>query len=934
MAFFCMFFIALVSVSVIAVVWFADTVKYFKVHDSEFISSHKAFKKKIVKSRVLENLAFIQVQKSRVNSLLETEIKKRTATAWNIAQSIHKNNKGSLAKDTLKGLVTDALRNIRFFNGRGYYFAVAMNGTDVLYPVRPQLEGTDILNLTDANGSFVIKKELALIKTRGEGFIEALWSQPGPSGTVSLKRSYIKYFEPFDWYLGCGEYLESFETDVQKSVLAELSGIGPGNDSYLFVLGRDGTFLMHPVEKELVGQKIQDVYQENGKELMQQMAEAAGRPDGGFVSYDWIKPSTARVTPKLSYLKAIPDWGWIIGSGIYLDDIDAEIAVKKSELNQALKDQLVFMLLFTLILTLLVFIIAKIISIKARRSFYLLSHFFEKAASESVEIDITAMHYKEFVRLATLANKMVAEQKEMDGRLKESEKQFRILLDTTPSIAVQGYNLDLTVDYWNRASELLYGYTRQEAVGKSLLDLIIPDGMRDEVKEVVSHGLKTGEMPDIEELLLKRKDGSLVPVLSSHAIVRSKGRPLQLYCMDADLSEIKKAHKEQEQLQEKLARNRKMEALGLLAGGVAHDLNNILSGIVSYPELLLLNEGLDSETRSALVTIHESGQKAAAVVGDLITIARGVAASMEPLSLNQVVRDYLRSPEHAALVKTHPYVVVKDSLDETVFNVSGSRVHINKVIMNLVTNGVEAVLEQPDPLVDITTWNTYVDRPLRGYDEVSIGEYSVMSVTDNGLGISDQDLERIFEPFYTKKIMGRSGTGLGLTVVWNTLQDHSGYINITSNGSGTTFDLYFPAVRDDVSQLTREIADLDLLFGNQEKILVVDDEPSQRKIAVSILKKLNYRADAVETGAAAVDYIRQQGADLILLDMIMKPGMNGRETYEKILAVSPGQKAVIASGFSESEDVKKALDMGAACYLKKPYSITRLGRVLKEELGS
>ncbi|GAI04458.1 unnamed protein product, partial [marine sediment metagenome] len=295
-----------------------------------------------------------------------------------------------------------------------------------------------------------------------------------------------------------------------------------------------------------------------------------------------------------------------------------------------------------------------------------------------------------------------------------------------------------------------------------------------------------------------------------------------------DITERKKIEESLRESEERLARSRKMESMGLLAGGVAHDLNNILSGIVSYPELLLLDLPEDSPFRKPIETIQESGHRAAAIVQDLLTVARGVATTKDPINLNDLVRDYLLSAEFKKLEQFHPTVTVKTSLNTDLLNISGSLVHIRKVVMNLVSNASESI--EGSGNVMITTMNRYVDRPIKGYDDISIGEYVVLAVSDDGSGISSVDLERIFEPFYTKKVMGRSGTGLGLAVVWNVIQDHKGYIDVTSDENGTTFELYFPITRDEVSDKDLSIPITDYK-GDGETILVVDDVESQRDIS-------------------------------------------------------------------------------------------------------
>jgi CheY-like chemotaxis protein len=225
----------------------------------------------------------------------------------------------------------------------------------------------------------------------------------------------------------------------------------------------------------------------------------------------------------------------------------------------------------------------------------------------------------------------------------------------------------------------------------------------------------------------------------------------------------------------------------------------------------------------------------------------------------------------------------------------------------------------------------YVKKPLRGYDDVDAGEYVVLSVSDDGPGISSGDLERIFEPFYTKKVMGRSGTGLGLAVVWNVVQDHKGYIDVTTDENVTTFKLYFPITREETSGLHPSIRIKDYK-GNGETILVVDDVRSQRDISCKMLDTLGYKTEAVSSGEEAVEYLKENTMDLILLDMIMEPGINGRETYQRIVEIHPNQKAIIVSGLAETDEVKAAQKFGAGQYVKKPITLERIGLAVKTEL--
>lgn len=385
------------------------------------------------------------------------------------------------------------------------------------------------------------------------------------------------------------------------------------------------------------------------------------------------------------------------------------------------------------------------------------------------------------------------------------------------------------------------------------------------------------------------------------------------------------------ELEERLARSHKMEALGLLAGGVAHDLNNVLSGIISYPDLILMDLDRDDPNYTMVEGIKKSGYKAAAIVQDLLALARRGVLNTSVLNMNDdIVKDYLKSPEFKKLQSYHPGVTVETRLAPDLMNIRGSGVHLRKALMNLVSNAAEA---QPQGgRIIISTQNSYVDLPISGYEQVNEGDYVVLRVEDKGMGIASEDLSRIFEPFYTKKVMGRSGTGLGMAVVWGTVQDHHGYINVNSRiKEGTEFVLYFPVTREKVERAA-DLIDLDTYMGLGEKVLVIDDVEEQRKIASALLSRLNYQVRTVESGEAAITLLKKERFDILVLDMIMDPGIDGLETYAKILNIHPGQKAIIASGYAENQRVKEAQNLGAGAYVRKPYTIENIGLAIREEL--
>ena len=520
----------------------------------------------------------------------------------------------------------------------------------------------------------------------------------------------------------------------------------------------------------------------------------------------------------------------------------------------------------------------------------------------------------------------MTERKQAEEALRESEEMYRNLFDYCP-MGIHSYKLEndgnLIFQNLNQAAIDILGVSCERFIGKTIEEAF-PPLSNTEVPLRYREAAAKGKIWQTEQI-----DYSHNEIIGAFKVVAFQTKINEMACIFEDVTERKQAEAVLRESEEKLARSKKMESLGLLAGGVAHDLNNVLSGIVSYPELLLMDLPKDSKLRKPIEIMQESGYRASAIVQDLLTVARGVATSKEPLNINDLIGDYLNSPEFKKLDQFHLKVRVKTNLDTDLFNISGSYVHIRKVVMNLVSNASESI--EGSGNVIISTINRYVDRPIRGYEDVKIGEYVVLAVSDDGAGILSGHLERIFEPFFTKKIMGRSGTGLGLAVVWNIVQDHKGYVDVSSDENGTTFELYFPITRDEVSEKDLSIS-IEDYEGGGETVLVVDDVESQRMITCNMLDKLGYKTKAVSSGEEAVAYLQERGVDIILLDMIMDPGINGRETYKRIIKIHPAQKAIIVSGFAETDEVKETQKLGAGKYIKKPLTLQKIGLAIKEEL--
>ena len=508
---------------------------------------------------------------------------------------------------------------------------------------------------------------------------------------------------------------------------------------------------------------------------------------------------------------------------------------------------------------------------------------------------------------------------ERTQNLHDSEKRFHDLVNLLPEMVwesdSEGY-----LQYANKTTVSRFGLDEQQLNKQCWFELVIP-GQQGQAQSYFKSCLD-GHDQGLKEFRFLDREEKVFPVLVRSAVMLQNSKVMGARSIIIDISD-------RHDLEKELQRAQKMKAIGVMAGGVAHDLNNILSGVVSYPELILMKLPPESDLRGLVEAIKQSGIRAAEVVSDLLTVARGIAATKQVRDINILIEDFYKSPEFIQLKNDYPKIVFTTDLNPTAMNIFCSPIHIRKCLMNLTANAAEAISGDGQVTISSgTVQRTNVSEERAGAER---NDYTIVKVKDTGQGLSDKDIGHIFEPFYTKKKMGRSGTGLGLTVVWNTMVDHGGWVEVNSYDSQTIFTLFFPVTAEKESTEAAE-PDWQQFKGDNQSVLVIDDEERQRDIAEKLLRILGYRVKCVPSGEDAVALLEKRPFDVLLLDMLMEPGMNGLETYRKICTMYPRQKAVIASGFSKSVEVQEAMRLGANNYIAKPYTLEQLGQALFKTL--
>ena len=495
----------------------------------------------------------------------------------------------------------------------------------------------------------------------------------------------------------------------------------------------------------------------------------------------------------------------------------------------------------------------------------------------------------------------------------EQQREILTILETQAVGIVLVDAEKKTVSWANSNALALMGRTIDEIRNTSCKETICPS---QDIQECPV--LDQGRTVQNVECTLPTSEGTGVPVLRSIASVTYNRRP--------HLLEVIMDLRPQKALESQLERARKLETVGLVAGGIAHDLNNLLTSLVGYPDMLLRRLSPSDPMYRSLVKVRDAGLRAGAIVEDLLTLARRGVKSVECFELGSMIQKLFSSPEFSELQAAFPGVQFVAQVQNQPAYCEGSPPHLEKALWNLVRNAAEAI---PDTgMVTVSVDSTEILEQKSGFETVPPGRWLRVRVQDTGTGISSEDLVHIFEPFYSTKKMGRSGTGLGMTITWHAVKDMGGFLDVESEPvRGTCFTLYLPEASPPAK--TQAGPDKESFpRGSGEKILVVEDMEDQRIIVKRLLTDLGYTVFTASNGPEALTLAAAHSFDLLILDVMLDEQMDGIEVYRQISTRHPGQKALIVTGNVPADRLSALEALGLRDYLVKPYSLQKLAEAV------
>ena len=777
--------------------------------------------------------------------------------------------------------------------GKNYIFMSAYDGTMLVQPFEPEKELTDVWNLKDAYGVYIIR-ELVNVAKSGEGYVSYHYQRPGESGPQK-KISYVVGIPELGCYIGTGQYMADINKH-QHAYFCKIVGLTFTLLALLFFLIRASTkelskqnSIIHKAEGEL--QAIFDnTIQFIGSLSCEGILTKANRS-----SLALIGKKEADVTGK-------PFWEtpW------WTDE------VSKQRLKKAFHD-----------------------SINGRFCRFEATYPSEEIGNVYVDFSLSPIFDDagEVISLLAEGRDVTQQTKTRDELIKE-QIFFNQVVESLPGVFAlfKEEGGQFIIQKWNQKQHgKIFGFS-YEYMKNAAIDTFIAEYDRPRLKKVVTLIQKQGNIS--VQFDIKTYDGSLLPVLYQASYFQHSGEKY-IVAIGIELTEKIKVEKEKEQLEAMLAQSQRMEAMGTLAGGIAHDFNNILSAILGYAELVKVKLNQPTPIRDTTLILDrqekliKATMRAKELVNQILLFSRQSDLEIKPVQPEVIIKEVL-----ALLRSSIPTTIeIRNHVSGNSGVILANPTQIHQILMNLCTNAYHSMKDKGGTLTVSLTKQTF-SKNHSIYSEISLrpGGYLRLEVSDTGCGMDRDTLDKIFDPYFTTKEKGE-GTGLGLAVVHGIVKKYGGEIKASSElGKGSCFRVYFPEAQEDENKRNADQPDSDLHTGS-ERILLVDDDRMILDMTDQSLADLGYQVTAFSSAQKALSaFIKNPDIfDLVITDMTM-PILTGLDLSREILRINPEVPIILCTGFSELISKEKAQASGIKAFLFKPVLRETLSKTIREVL--
>lgn len=722
-------------------------------------------KKHQVKSEVEKVIDYIHFTRLFMEKRMEDNLKKRTYEAWSIINNIYDSNKDKLSSQQIIDLIKSALRPIRFNNGRGYYFIVSLSGTELLYPVHPDFEGENLLNLKDAKNNYVIKNEINMVKGQGEGFVDGYWTKPDTEGdNVFEKTSFVKIFKPLNFYVGCGDYFVDANKDIQQDVKERIRHTHFGKNGYVFVNTFNGIAVVIDSDKYKEGDTIWEIEDPYGVKVIQEEWKAVNKPGGGFINYHWKKFNSNEIAPKISFIKGVNEWQWMIGAGVYADEIEAKIKNDRNLLYARMLKKGGVGLILIILVFIAIFYINRKNSFLITRNFEIFINKLRVAVKSNKLLVAKDYSLTDIQGILAPINEMISEKSKIEKLRYENELRFRTIFQNVPMMLLvfnsDGKNIfrnkEFDTEFNLHPGQTFKKYTllRYISASKSNKEFIQSlnesDGKFREIDVMTPFGEKfhnwAGFTTEMGETILSGFD-------------------------------ITELYQQKEKL--KASNNTKDKLLSV----ISHDLHGPFNTIIGFSEILLSKDAgkLSKEKQDRYLRhIFSSSKGMHTMLTNLLNWARAQSGQiklyMVVADIFIIVNEVFKTLRPLADMKN--IELVSNLEDNLLIYTDASLMRI--ILQNLVANGIK--FTKAGGKVTIKT-------------NKLINDNAQIVVSDSGIGMSNdmiKEFNRGEKIHSNKGTNNESGTGLGLEICKEFVCKLKGTILASSEGMGTTFTITLP----------------------------------------------------------------------------------------------------------------------------------------------
>jgi len=919
-----------ISISFLAFFWIFQASRKSLVESvnlrQEYIENQKA--------RIAQEVNGVRsyIRYMRSQSLISTRkvLQERVQEGYVIAMNIYQMNNGVLKKDELKESINQSLSPVFFNDNRCYYIINSMKGVQQMNPKNLDADGTNRLYFRDKEGNYTIKNEINLLSRQNEGFIEYKREPDKPNDSSLLKITYVKKIEPLDCYISVTEYMGNTESNIQQEVLNRISRIRFGKKGYIFVNTYTGIALLKNGELINPPANILAGTDENLKAIFAKQLEATNKPEGDYFRYKFQESNESKTSTMISYCLGVPEWQWIIGSGLNIDDVEDVIIQKKAELGKQIRTDILWIMAFLCLILLVILLIARYISRYTSTSLTYLTQFFHRARTGYHAIDPQLLYFDEFQTIALSANEMVAEREKVKQALVTEKSLLRYLIDSIPDLVFFKDKEGLFLGC-NKAFEEYTGRTELEFKGKSEYDFFTKE-QSDKYSITDAEILKSKESKRSFEWATYPDGRKVLFDTLKTLFFDSNGNSLGFISISRDITAIQEAQHKLTLAKEKAEESDKLKTAFL--ANMSHEIRTPMNAIIGFSDLLT-DDNLSASDKIEYTThVKKAGESLMNLISDIIDIAKieagqlqfnNSACNLDEL-LNEMIGTYTEAKVKAG----------KKNLNIRLLKHSGANglsiltdpFRLKQVLTNLIGNSMKF------------TERGFIEFGYSLKDNQTIE----FVVRDTGIGIplsKQQDIFYRFSQVDNSNTRKYGGTGLGLAISKNIIEIMGGKIWLESepgNGSIFYFTLpYYPANTDDLINIVTN-SDYENVNWLGKTILVAEDVPSNFMFIEAALRRTKVRLLWVQDGRQAVTLaLEDSQIDLVLMD-IQLPELNGYEATAEILKVRPGLPIISQTAYALSGEKEKSLAAGCVDYIPKPIKsellISTIGKYLFPSMPS